>query len=339
MESGKKRTREHKKSNNGTGVFQGDMGKFSERITGIRKQCGLTQEEVALSLGVSNSTISRLERGEYMPTRYLLRALFQLYGVSPEDSLSMLLDGDDHYEDDLFNKLRHAVREADYDTLRDQLAWVDVKKIEKKGMYRQLYLYAQVLTEPELDVHTAIDRLIAALSITKRDFGIEKIPGYRLRFDELTIINEIGRRYCNAKEFGKAATVFRNAAESMDRYYLSERLKCEMYPDFLLNLSTCYGKLGQYKEAEQICQDAKALTVQYGEFDSLPRLLNNISMAKLRQGDREGCLKMTVQAYFTALAMEKQEFAEQIKIDAERDLGSDLCIIDTLLLALAETNR
>jgi tetratricopeptide (TPR) repeat protein len=265
--------------------------------------------------------------------------MLQLFGMSLDDVLSMLLDGGSYFEDDAFNDLRSAIRNEEYDRLRILLVKIDEKKLIGKGLYRQLYLYAKVLIEPNLNVPIAIDRMIEALRITKQDFSLDRISEYRLRFDELMIVNEMGRRLLSANEFGNAAKVFEDAAKSMDTYYLNERLKCEMYPDFLSNLSSCYGGLGRYREAEAASQTAKTLAIRYGKLRSLPYLLNNIGMARLMQGDRNGCLHMTIQAYFSALAMGKQAFAEQIKTDAENDLGIDLSIIDQLLLESSDSNR
>jgi len=335
MESNEKRVKNKE-------LFQSGMIKFGERIAGIRKKSGITQDEVAESLGVAVSTVSRMERGENMPPRYMLQAVLQLYNLSPEESLSMLLDGGDYYEDDDFNKLRAAIRDEQYGTLNELLSRTNEKKLTANGMYRQIYLYAKVLTEPEIDVNIAIGRLTEALSITKKGFNLDDISKYRFHFDELAIVSEIGRRFSGVGDFDRAARIFKDAVESMDTYYLNERLKCEVYPGLLFNLSTCYGALNKHKETEQVCQYALKLIIKYGKFDALntlPYLLNNIGAAKLKQGDKEGCLKITLKTYYAALAMEQKALAEHIKIDASKELGIDLGTIEVLLLESAGNIR
>ncbi|MDR0325313.1 MAG: helix-turn-helix domain-containing protein [Oscillospiraceae bacterium] len=326
--------RNGKKSNGD--LFKDGMPRIGESVARIRKRCGLTQANVAESLGVSDSAISRIERGECIPPRYILQAMLQLFNMSLDDALSMLLDGSDCYEDDDFNDLRFAIRDEKYDRLRLLLVQIDEKKLIGKGMYRQLYIYAKVLMTPELEGHIAINRLVEALKITKTNFSLDRISEYRLRFDELSIINGIGRCLLSAGKFDKAAKVFEDAAKSMNTFYLNERLKCEMYPDLLYNLSTCYGRLGRHKEVEQVCQSAITLAIQYNRLRILPYLLNNSGTAKLERGDRKGGLTSIVHSYFTAMAMENQIFADYIKINAENELGINLSIIDQLQYSPAD---
>ena len=44
-----------------------DQRKIGEFIAAMRKEQGLTQEELGYRLGVTNKTISRWETGKYMP--------------------------------------------------------------------------------------------------------------------------------------------------------------------------------------------------------------------------------------------------------------------------------
>ena len=172
------------------GLFNDSTKQFGARISELRKIDKLTQAEVAEELGVSDSTISRIERGKQMPPRYLLHSMFQSFGILADEAISMLLDISDHYEDDSVNELRIAVREENYAVIHEIINKNDEKKLDRFKMYHQLFLYAKVLTEPELDVHTAVNRCIEALCVTRKSFNLDNIPKYRLRLDELMIIND-----------------------------------------------------------------------------------------------------------------------------------------------------
>ena len=71
--------------------------------------------------------------------------------------------------------------------------------------------------------------------------------------DVHTAVNRCIERFASAGEIDKAVKVFEDAITSMDRIYLNERLKCEMYLVILCNLSICHGESGRHQEAEQIC--------------------------------------------------------------------------------------
>ena len=59
-----------------------DMTKMGAFLQTLRKEQGLTQEQLGEKLHISSKTISRWETGTYMPPVEMLLALSELYGVS-----------------------------------------------------------------------------------------------------------------------------------------------------------------------------------------------------------------------------------------------------------------
>lgn len=59
-----------------------DMTKMGAFLQSLRKEKGLTQEQLGETLHISGKTISRWETGLYMPPVEMLLALSELYGVS-----------------------------------------------------------------------------------------------------------------------------------------------------------------------------------------------------------------------------------------------------------------
>lgn len=59
-----------------------DMTKMGTFLQTLRKEQGLTQEQLGERLHVSGKTISRWETGTYMPPVDMLLALSELYGLS-----------------------------------------------------------------------------------------------------------------------------------------------------------------------------------------------------------------------------------------------------------------
>ncbi len=59
-----------------------DMSKMGSFLQELRKEQGLTQEQLGEKLHISGKTISRWETGTYMPPVEMLLALSELYGVS-----------------------------------------------------------------------------------------------------------------------------------------------------------------------------------------------------------------------------------------------------------------
>ena len=61
-----------------------DIGR---NISDYRKKIGLTQQELAEILGVTNKAVSKWESGTSDPSTSNLLALAKLYGISAEDLL------------------------------------------------------------------------------------------------------------------------------------------------------------------------------------------------------------------------------------------------------------
>ena len=60
---------------------------FGQRFARLRKQRGLTQEELGEKLNISGQAVSKWESGKSDPSTTNLMALAKLFGLSPEDLL------------------------------------------------------------------------------------------------------------------------------------------------------------------------------------------------------------------------------------------------------------
>ena len=60
-------------------------GKMGERLLALRKEHGLTQEQLAEKIFVTRQAVSKWERGESVPDLELLVALAELYGVTLDE--------------------------------------------------------------------------------------------------------------------------------------------------------------------------------------------------------------------------------------------------------------
>lgn len=65
-----------------------DQGKIGNFISTLRKQKGLTQEQLGERLGVTNKTVSRWETGKYMPDIDKLQELSAILGISINELLA-----------------------------------------------------------------------------------------------------------------------------------------------------------------------------------------------------------------------------------------------------------
>lgn len=65
-----------------------DQVKTGKIIAALRKQKGMTQEQLGEKLGVTNKTVSRWENGNYMPDVEMLSLLAKEFGISINEIIS-----------------------------------------------------------------------------------------------------------------------------------------------------------------------------------------------------------------------------------------------------------
>ncbi len=65
-----------------------DMPKIGRFLAALRREQGLTQEQLGEKLGVAGKTISRWETARYLPPVEMLQLLSEQYGVSINELLS-----------------------------------------------------------------------------------------------------------------------------------------------------------------------------------------------------------------------------------------------------------
>lgn len=73
---------------------------FAQRLKVTRKECNLTQDEVAQKLGVTRATYSRYELGQREPNLNAIRELASIFNVS----VNFLINTNKYNKDDELNK-------------------------------------------------------------------------------------------------------------------------------------------------------------------------------------------------------------------------------------------
>lgn len=100
---------------------------FNNKLYELRKQKGLSQEELANRLNVSRQTISKWEVGESTPDMEKLVAISDLFEVS----LDELVKGE---EPKLAEPSEQIVKSELYSDIKEQVLTVDNKEKAKKGI-------------------------------------------------------------------------------------------------------------------------------------------------------------------------------------------------------------
>ena len=136
-----------------------DQAKVGKFIAQLRKERGLTQEELGQRVGVTNKTVSRWENGNYMPDIELLVPLGEILGVSVNELLAGERLDDAAFRRQADENLVAAVRESSFD-LKERTDF-----FKKKWLRDNAWLIAaSILVGTAVSVKLSFDQLWALIS-------------------------------------------------------------------------------------------------------------------------------------------------------------------------------
>ena len=104
-----------------------NIGKF---IAELRKEKGLTQEQLGKKIGVTNKTVSRWETGVYLPPADALLALGELFNVSVNEILSGKQLNDTEYKAVAEENLAQVIKASSF-LLKDKIEFFKKKWLKE----------------------------------------------------------------------------------------------------------------------------------------------------------------------------------------------------------------
>lgn len=136
-----------------------DQAKVGKFIAQLRKERGLTQEELGQRVGVTNKTVSRWENGNYMPDIELLVPLGEILGVSVNELLAGERLDDAAFRRQADENLVAAVRESSFD-LKERTNFFKRKWLRDNAWL----IAASILVGTAVSVKLSFDELWALIS-------------------------------------------------------------------------------------------------------------------------------------------------------------------------------
>ena len=97
-----------------------DMKKIGSFLSQLRKEHGLTQEQLGEKLGVTNKTVSRWETGTYLPPVEILQLLSELYVITINEILSGERLGEKEYWGKAEENIKTALKASAF-TLKEKI--------------------------------------------------------------------------------------------------------------------------------------------------------------------------------------------------------------------------
>ncbi|MDR0325677.1 MAG: helix-turn-helix domain-containing protein [Oscillospiraceae bacterium] len=297
---------------------------FGGIVRALREKHGWTQEELADRLGCSLSYVSKIENGSRQPSYSVVEHILQKLGENSQDYSPLLVNADERYGYSVKTRLEQLHRQEDYVEMRRLVADAEGKKPFTSGLFRQVLLFYQVMTDEHVEKEERLERLMEAIGITVKDFNAEKLSVSVFSYTEIIIIDEIANAYHCLGDSEKAVQIMYGLKASLDRNYVDKWEQSRTYPTLLFNLSVYLGALERNDEMYDACVEAKRWAVRYNNTRALPSILATIAHCKFLKGDYIGMTDELLQAYMSARAMEKYRLATRISKVSKERYGIDL---------------
>lgn len=109
-----------------------DLQKVGKFIAELRKEQGLTQEQLGQELGVSGKTVSRWETGTYCPPADALLTMSGSFGVSVNEILTGKRLSDTEYKQAAEENLTQTIRESSF-SLKEKMDFYKKKWLKENA--------------------------------------------------------------------------------------------------------------------------------------------------------------------------------------------------------------
>lgn len=242
-------------------------------IFNIRTKNNISQEQLSKGL-CSDATLSRIEIGERLPDKFLLDALLQRLGKSPDKIETILCESDfnllqrrQEIETDLLDK--------DYDGANLKLEEYLKQKESKERIHCQ-YIYrikAILANERDNDIDASIHYIKQAILITIPEFDINKILEYYLSLDELNIILMQALYESKKKATKETKKILNQLMKYLDKKYTDEEEKVKIYPLIVYLMAKQLVFENNYEEIVGLCEKAIYLLTSNGSISYLVELM------------------------------------------------------------------
>lgn len=269
-----------------------DIGKI---IFTLRKHYNISQEMLCNGL-CSDATLSRIELGERIPDKFLLDALLQRLGKSP-DKLETILSERDYFLFEKRQAIEKAIFKHRFESAKEELlVYEKQKECDEKLHQQYIYKIKSVLSE-ELDRNTnkSIEYLLAAINLTLPEFKIDNIFDYLLSIEEIYLLLMLAQAYSNTAQEGLALQLLHIIIDYLDQKYSDEEEKVKVYPKAVYLLSKLLLQDEKYDELVSLCLKTIDLIVSNGVINCLSELLQLCIIGLRHQNNQELLKRVTCQ--------------------------------------------
>lgn len=249
---------------------QNSIGRF---IHILRTRNNISQGRLSKGL-CSIATLSRIELGERVPDKFLMDALFQRLGKSP-DKFEVLLAEKDYLLYEQRKEIEKALFCKDYALAEKLLLEYQDKKECKGNLHEQFVLKVSGILyyEDRNDIDQALEKFLSALKCTLPNWKYGELRGQLLSLEEIDLFLLISMSYAKKNKTYDVIVRLKELIEYIDNGYTDEEEKVKVYPKAAYLLVKFYIERGNYLSAEDLCEKAIDILTSNGVIVGLADLL------------------------------------------------------------------
>jgi len=294
----------------------------AEIIKSMRKEMGLSQEEMAAQLFISTRQLARIEAGEAGMDIWQFITTSELLGAPSEDFWLLYLDSSEYASYRDYRRLKRQIASNDWTEANDTIAALEKSELMKQQVVNQYVSYMKVSLQMEMPPGEKLEQYKTALHMSKSCFDENKVCEYRMTYNEINIVLSIAKCLSHMGEHDRATSLVHSLIEGRENCKVSEEDKAYIFPAMYYYLIGILHHAENYRDALKACENAVEVCRDYNNLNRIPEMLYAMAECLHKLGEEEHIFKThLVRAYHVAYGMGKNDTAACIKEASLKNFG------------------
>lgn len=247
-----------------------------------RDMLGLSQQQLCQGI-CDRSTLSRIERGDQLPSYYTLHALLQRLGMQEKD-IRFFLSQPDFETAQLQKEIVALNTRKQWLQAQQKIRELQALPTAADPLTRQFILRAKALAGYEQDgkavpypYEEQRQMLLEALQISCPGIDPEHLQGHLLGEEEGKLLNQIAITYSESGERRRAIEIYRQLMDYIQTHQVGTETGAVLLPLVAYNYSRLLGRERRYEECIEVAEIGRQCCIMYNKCKMLGGLIFNIA--------------------------------------------------------------
>jgi len=302
------------------------MYMIGEMIRHHRKQKKISQEELAFGI-MNKATLSRIENGNSMPTKYHIEALLERLGVNISGLSALFLTAEMAEEQRIIDELDVYLTQKNTEEAGQIIAELDNNDEFKSVKLNAQFLFAAKAANAinmKKDPKEVFEMLESGLKTTGLDLSKNDVETYLLTDIAFKLFTMLAIAYFENGEHDKAIAIWYGLEKNIKKNCVDVSERGRRYPQVMTCLAKAFNLLGRHEEVLGICRKGKKICIKTRRLRLLPELALYEAYSRFELGDKVKCEKLLREAYHTFSLFGQGKDKKATKKYAKEKLGISL---------------